>query len=121
MGAFGGWPTWLKVIYCAKQLIGGLISPTEWFELAFFAYSRGRSRFGFDNKVAAWWWNYGDNIIFTVFKDDTTWGMFKAIAAAVQGDWSHFTFWADIFKLANNPLGYISDALLFTLPLFFPL
>lgn len=93
MGMMAGVPLLYKVVYFLKQLVGSLISPTEFIELAVFIKSGASSQLTINNKPANWWWNFGDNIVFFMFKDDTTWGMFKAIGAAIHGDWSHFTRW----------------------------
>ncbi len=69
---------WLvRGIYIFKQLVGGLLSPTEWIELATFGVSGGVDMFDINNKVGSWFWNWGDNLLFLPLTDETTWGLFK--------------------------------------------
>jgi len=82
-----------------KQLIAGLIAPTEWVEALPFAATG--SMVSISSKIGMWFWNWGDNTALTVFKDDTTYGMFKAIAAAIHGDYSQFSFFYSWDYLAD--------------------
>jgi hypothetical protein len=89
-GLLLGPPLWFKILYYMKQFVGGLVSPTEWIEGFYFGFKG--VMFTIANPLVNWLWNFGDNIGFAVFEDDTTWGIFKAFSFALQGDFSQFVW-----------------------------
>jgi hypothetical protein len=77
--------------------VAGLLSPTGWIEgLVFLATG---AMWGPQNKIASMLWNYGDNVAFVVFEDDSTWGMFKAFYCAAHGDYSQFSMFSSVHYL----------------------
>ena len=84
-------PLWYRIVYGLKSFVAGFMTPTEWVEGLKLVLTG--STLQFSNAIIQWLWNFGDNILFGFVKGQTTWSLFKAISAAAQGDWSHFTAW----------------------------
>ena len=83
-----------QAIYAIKQIAGGFISPMEWVELVFLGF-KGTS-LNFAHGYSNFLWNFGDNFLFLLFEDETTWGVFKFFgAAAMNQPWMELKPYSD--------------------------
>ena len=86
-----------RVFYTAKQVLGGFISPTEWFELAYYFISKGHDFTitinGQTSFTGNFVWNWGDNFYFLWLEEETTMGLFKHLGARMQNDFLGGTVW----------------------------